>query len=520
MKPNRLNGSRVAAMAFLSASVSCTLLLDHSSVQCHSDDDCVHFGHHPYCDQKANLCVQSGLSPKDCFFATPTNPPTTLTDFLNQCTRNALGGTTVGECLSFSRPTDPDIGLKEPMTMAAPPQASVPTPVTLCKNVAPGGTVIYMSGSSNFPPLLEKLAAIIADNTDLRVTPVFKTTSSCVGSRAMLQTSPTYATDHTIRDPVSATDTNYAQYVNAGKLTPCLLGPTGAAVDVGESEIYASTCGYTIKDADNVLEGPGPILPILFVVPGTSMEKLISAQAARQVFGVGGMDPWLDWNHFYVRGGGTATAQLVGREIGVPANKLWGVDQGTAQALAQDLRGVTYPPMAEISIGILGADFFDDNRTELKALAYQAVGQRCAFLPDSSSGSKDKINVRDGHYPIWGPMHFFYARTGLTPSRAAAEFVELFSLPVIPTEMLDALISSGFVPKCAMTVQRDGEVGVAPGVTDPFPSFTIYRPSRPCGCHFDSVVGKTPDHCQVCTMDAGCPQHQVCNYGFCEAEPN
>jgi hypothetical protein len=41
--------------------------------------------------------------------------------------------------------------------------------------------------------------------------------------------------------------------------------------------------------------------------------------------------PWTDWTHFYVRGGGTATAQLVAREIGVPAAKWKGqrIDQSS-----------------------------------------------------------------------------------------------------------------------------------------------------------------------------------------------
>jgi hypothetical protein len=322
-----------------------------------------------------------------------------------------------------------------------------------------------------------------------------------------------------IHDPVTATD-SYAQYVNsAGKLAPCLLDPAGTAVDIGESEIYAETCGYTIKPEDFVSEGPGPILPVLFVVPGASGQNVISAEAARQVFGAGGIDPWTDWKHFYVRGGGTATAQLIAREIGVPANKLWGIDQGTAQALAADL-ALVIDDQAEKSIGILGSDFFEKNKQQLKALAYQAAGQECAYLPDSGSGSRDKINVRDGHYPIWGPTHFFYAQTGLMPAPAVAEFITLFSTPVIPTQMLDAFIDSGLVPRCAMMVRRDGEVGLAAGASGPAVPMISYRPARPCGCHFDAMVGKTPDTCKTCATDIECPQHQVCNYNFCEPEPN
>ena len=57
------------------------------------------------------------------------------------------------------------------------------------------------------------------------------------------------------------------------------------------------------------------------------------------------------------------------------------------------------------SIGILASDVADSYRDRLRILAYQDYGQRCAFTPDSSETSKDKRNVRDGHYPIFGPLH-------------------------------------------------------------------------------------------------------------------
>jgi hypothetical protein len=523
---NARGGRQVIVMMFgvvLLSGVACTALLDRSSVQCRSDDDCVHFGHHPTCQH--SVCVASGLSPRDCFFPTPERRATLLSEFLNTCSTTALGGedSTVGECLSFGKTSDPAAPLKEPMTGLPPPQMPAARPTISCKEVAPNGTVLYMAGSSNFPPLLEKLAAIITANTDLRVTPVFKTTSSCAGIRSMLQSSPTYGTDHIIRDPPANSAEGYAQYVSGGKLTDCWLGPAGAAIEVGESEIYAETCGYAVKDADNVSESQGPVLPILFVVPGNSSETVISAAAARQVFGTGGLAPWSDWRRFHVRGAGTATQQLVGREIGVPANNFWGFDQGTAQLLAADLAMPSSFAVAELSIGILGADFYDRDRANLKALAFQAKDQDCAYLPDSSSGSTDKINVRDGHYPIWGPMHFFVAQSNLTfASAAASEFVGLFGKPTIPPEMLDALIDSSFVPQCAMIVRRDGEVGLAPDASGPPPSLINNVPLHSCGCRFDAVATKTakPPNCDTCTLDSNCPKHQVCNYGFCEPEPN
>jgi hypothetical protein len=107
--------------------------------------------------------------------------------------------------------------------------------------------------------------------------------------------SPRFYADHIIHDPASPASTDaYAQYFNpaTGKLAACLLGPDGATVDVGESEIYPESCGIT-KDPINVAETPGPILAILFAVPFKATQRAISSEAAREVFGAGlKVDPW------------------------------------------------------------------------------------------------------------------------------------------------------------------------------------------------------------------------------------
>src|ERR1019366_2413276 len=54
------------------------------------------------------------------------------------------------------------------------------------------------------------------------------------------------------------------------------------------------------------------------------------------------------------------------------------------------------------AIGNLG----DQNLvTGVRQLAFQAKGQECAYYPDSTSTALDKINVRQGRYAIWGPLH-------------------------------------------------------------------------------------------------------------------
>jgi hypothetical protein len=382
-----------------------------------------------------------------------------------------------------------------------------------CSEVAMGNGALYMTGSSNFPPLLEGLAPIILQ--EIHRTPVFLTTNSCRGVRSMYN-----ATDHLIGNPPAGSLPDaYAQYYTAenGVIVnkPCMLDP-GQEVDVGESETFPETCSLS-TDSSHVHEVQGPILAILFVVPKNSQQQAISEQAAHLVFGAGGYPPWNDPALLYVRAAGTATTQLIARAINVNPAKFWGNDQVTADRLAQNLQIVTGFDPAQSAIGILGADVYDRYSATLKALAYQDDRQQCAYTPDSNSNLKnvrDKINVRNGHYPIWGPIHFFATKTaGNIDSAAANDFINLFPAQY-PMEVLDAFIDSGWVPECAMSVRRDTELGELRPASPPFL----------CGCHFDSRLndGQIPPGCITCKTAADCtardPNLTACNYNFCEVQ--
>jgi ABC-type phosphate transport system substrate-binding protein len=503
------------AIALWLCGAGCSWLIDHSAVQCRTDADCEHFQHHPYCQD--SLCVPSGLGPAQCFFATPDNPPTTPEEYLNQCSDSFLPGSRdnpLGECLSFARPVDPGAGVKDPPVATAPPAKPATAPTAFCKDLAPGGSVLYLSGSSNFQPLLKELAPAVVQKAG--VMPVFRITTSCTGIRSMNSLSPTYATDHLVKDPVTASE-SYAQIFlgDGGPGVSCLLGSSGVPVDVGESEIYPESCGPPANSPEDVSEGLGPILPIVFAVPQVSVERAISFEAARQVFGGGGgVPPWEDPGYIYVRGSGTATLRLVAQELQLMPTKIWGIDQGSAGAMAVNLAGITDLVVAQTAIGIIGADFYDSYRGSLKALAFQAQNQDCAYVPDSSLTSKDKINVRDGHYPLWGRIHFFTARAnGLPVSDAAQRFVFLLTSSNLDPEILDAFIDASFVPACAMKVKRETELGDLSN-DDP-PPFS-------CGCAFDARVNpnksQPPPGCTPCTTNGECldANRPSCNYGFCE----
>ncbi len=516
-----IRGWAAAGLAMLGAA-ACTVLLDRNASQCHSDSDCTHFGGHPTCDVAHGVCVASGLQPADCFLGTPEEN----SQFLNQCSLNYLPGEPAGSCLTFDcSPLGLCTGSDAGDELTPPPIADASTPaveagsaasIPNCIDDTAGrarANVVFLSGSSNFVALLKKMASIITTQTSL--VPVFRITDSCTGARSMYPASAT--TDHIITDP--APGGTYAQYYDAAGAHDCLLGSDGVAVDVGESEIFPETCGLQ-PDPMDVSHHPGPILPILFVVPKKSLESTISADAARYVLGNGGVGPagpvapWTQPTSYYIRGAATATARLIGLAIGlpIPPNRLWGIDQGTAQKLAANLALVTDPTVADETIGLLGSDSYDADRFNLKALAFQAGDQECAYLPDSTLFSLDKINVRDGHYPIWGTLHFYAAiSNGAYVSPQAQAFLVPFSQSQLPIDFLNAFIDSSWVPECAMQVERLTEMG----------DFrTDMEPAYPCGCYFDTrVTMKTPAGCNACMTANDCidPAKPACNFGFCEA---
>jgi len=521
MDARRTRWAATMAAATLVTTGACSVLLDHSATQCQSDSDCAKFGEHPYCQQ--GVCVSSGLGPADCFYGTPQQS----SDFLNQCT--------VAECLPFDNCQrlglcNGQSNMNAPLLPPAAPEDGATTTTTTgdagatgsgdggaltlprCVDPAQGRSqAVYLTGSSNFPPLLAKLAPLVGA---AGYTPVFQVTNSCHGVRAIFGSNPG---DGTITDPAPGSGAKYATYYNAdGTSASCLLGPNGAQVDIGESDIFSTTCTDFGPPGGDVGEFLGPIQAMVFVVPGKSAQSAITAEAARAVFGMGGTKaaPWTDPSLYFVRNANTGTQQIIGHAISVPGGAFWGMDRGTAANVDALMKDIANPMLANQAIGIISADYYDADRDNLKALAFRAPGQDCAYLPDSTEFKKDKRNVRDGHYPIWGPVHFF-ARisSGVPVSPGAQAFVSIVSVPNVPQKLLDAFIASSLVPSCAMSVQRSSELGALSPYSAPFR----------CGCYFEAsraVNGAAPQGCQHCNTSNDCtdPSRPACNLGYCEVQ--
>jgi hypothetical protein len=377
-----------------------------------------------------------------------------------------------------------------------------------CADPANGrAQIVYMTGSSNFPPLLAKLAPLIV--TGNGPTLIYQVTSSCAGVKSVFSAN---ASDRVIRDPApGASLAKYAAYFGSdGIAVPCTLGSGGVRVDIGESDIFSTTCPGFGPPGDNITHSLGPNQAMAFVVPGASSETAISQEAAREVFGIGGNNgaaaPWTNPGRYFIRNASTGTQQMIGHAIGVAADAFWGTDVGSASAVVQALKVLSDPSEASQAIGIVSVDWYDTDRKNLKALAFRASGQECAYLPDSTPEARDKRNVRDGHYPIWGPLHFY---SGSPLSQAALSFLSTVSVAKPPQSVLDAFISAGLIPSCAMTVNRITELG----------ELSAYAAPYQCGCYFEFKTTGRAGACTRCKTPSECPSARpACNMGYCEVQ--
>jgi hypothetical protein len=497
----------VALTALFPQTNACSVALDRDGEQCSTDQDCAKFENatttHAVC--REGLCVNSGLGPKGCF----SGSPSTNDQYLNACTTaqnqpfdncRRLGLCPGGAPL-------PDATLPISAGTLTPTIKAVAPPTIRCADSGPN--VIYMAGTSDFGPLLKQVTPLLMANTP-PYRPVFMPGTSCGGVNAIFE--PTLST---IKD-IPGTATKAATYAyffdDGGTQVSCTLDPEGKTVDIGVSNLYSTVCspGYVAGGA--VAGYLGPIVTFGFTVPAGSQQTTISVEAAHIIFGLGGINPsglnaspWLDPSYYSVRNSGAGSTALSAELIHVPRTAFWGVDRLSTDAIRDSLIA---SPSPEQSIGILSIDYADKNRGNLHVLYLQGEGQISGFLPDTSDISFNKANVRDGHYPLWGYVHFYTANINGAPPAAAGAFVIRFTVPKLDRELVDAMITASLVPQCAMKVGRSTEMG--PFIPNPY--------KYQCGCYFDfKIAGRTT--CTPCTSSNDCPANaQACNYGFCESQ--
>jgi ABC-type phosphate transport system substrate-binding protein len=417
--------------------------------------------------------------------------------------------------------------------------------------------VVYVAGSSASQPYLQALANALGTSISI----IYAAPTSCQGLADVTTQVQQAGSGFSYLDPTTGAAVGCT--ASGGAPYPAIN------VDIGVSDVYPSSCIVpVIALGDGGAAGiqqdfHGPIQPMEIVVPYASSAFSISADAAYTVFGWGGqmypVNPWTVPTAVWVRNDTSGTQVMVGAAIGLSAAKWlsdFSAEAGAAQsaggsgAMATDVinSGATQP---NATIGILSAGTADPKRgaagtndagvvTGLKPLAFQATNQDCGYYPDSQLSTFDKINVRQGRYAIWGPLHFVVnvdgsgnpLATTATPANPVASSnasvaaligaithttLSTTSTPTLK-QAIAAETNSHFVPDCAMQVSRSAEVSTGSS------GEASYQPTGACGCYFESLTGggtTTSSYCQTCSSDTDCADagvYQKCNYGYCEAK--
>jgi hypothetical protein len=391
-----------------------------------------------------------------------------------------------------------------------------------CADLASKGTVVYITGSSAAKPFLQQIAQQLVGSG---IYVVYTSTGSCIGVDAVVNGTPMT----TGASPAPAASATYWDSSSSSGVA-CDLPAGGVAADIGASDVFAQTCsGFELTDLDaqQIRDAHGPIQTMTFAVPANSTYSEISAQAAYFVFGFGkgggvtdesGANPiWNDETELFVRSPSSGTQAMLAAAIGVPANVWRGKPLKTSDdvAAAIQMAGQSQTS-ANLAIGILAADYIDSKnlRAQVRVLALQDSSQTCAVFPDSTGSAHDKRNVRDGHYPVWSPLHLLLKvdqfGNPLNPAnrQAVTDIVGYLSgTKVLPNgvQLIDVYAQSGLIPECAMHVTRSKDGGnIAP-----------YSPASPCSCVFEAkATGSTT--CTVCKVQGDCATGQTCSQGYCE----
>ncbi len=393
--------------------------------------------------------------------------------------------------------------------------------VLRCDSLSTQGTVVYVTGSSAAKPFLQQIAQQL---TSVGVYLVYTSTGSCIGVDAILNGTPMTT------GPAPAPAANAVYWdSNSSTGVNCMLPDSGIAADMGISDVFAQTCpGFELASLESkqVREAHGPIQTMAFVVPTNSPYSEISAQAAFFAFGFGAdggvldaasMPIWNDEAYLFQRSASSGTQAMIAASIGVPADQWKGKSHKSSDDVAADIQlaGATQES-ANKAVGILAADYIDSKnlRAQIRILSYQDTNQPCAFSPDSSGNSHDKRNVRDGHYPIWSPLHILYkvdaSQNPVNPAnrQQVSDIIGYLSgSKVLPNgiKLLDVYAQSGLIPECAMHVTRQQDGG------NMFP----FAPPNPCSCVFEfKATGSST--CKTCAVQGDCAASETCSLGYCE----
>lgn len=385
-------------------------------------------------------------------------------------------------------------------------QALAQTTTVACSDTSVLPNPVYLAGSSAFEPTLAQLAVQIKAKQNISI--IYDPISSCSGVADIADSTQVLSgtADYYVADTTQSSGVAIKSCTLAGSTKP-LIGVSDVA--------YQSCTGASVPAT--IGEWHGPVQSMLIVVPEANVTTTaMSMEQAAAIWGCGAkgnQTPFVDENAIQQRSATSGTQIMFARAIGVPETAFKGHGNSGGGTLITSLLAVPDPQTA---IGILAADAYAPQRAKLNAVAFRGRGQTKAYYADSDANAVDKKNVRDGHYVIQGPLHFFTALTGGQPSPVAKQVLDWISgaVAIDPADTgnvnyASTVASLGDVPQCAMKVQLDKDGG----------NFSPFKPAVACNCLFDKIVTQSataPAGCVACKTSTDCTGGKTCQTGFCE----
>jgi hypothetical protein len=412
---------------------------------------------------------------------------------------------------------------------------------------------VFISGSSAVKFPLLAVAKALGTNVSI----IYQNPDSCLG-----------LADFQAGTPSTENGASPTYLKPDGTTTGCALdSPNPQAPDIGVSDVFPATCGITSytgtgPNGMNMVEIQGPAQAMDIIAPAASNATSISGEAAYVVFGADATNYVIpQWNvaaGIFTRPQTSGTLNMTAAAIGLAPPKWANATTGSTSmqqksgtsGIISAVANTTVSPNATVSIAADAALIVYNSTPAgdgglppgIKPLAFQKKGQKCGYFPSSTKDTFDKINVRQGRYAIWGPVHFlvpvdtngkvvgphaaaaatvmdYFIATGKDPSAALLSAATGTTPTVAATDkqaMIEAEAKPGYVvPWCAMEVSISAEVG----------DRTAYQSPEPCVCDYETKVGAVSNGkslegqtCTACTSNTQCSgSTPTCRYGFCEA---
>lgn len=368
---------------------------------------------------------------------------------------------------------------------------------------------IYLQVGDTQVSLMKALGRKLRDNAAKPITLVWASTGSCTNIATTYGHTQIASTLVMSYAPSLAENPSFV----TSNTAPTCAYTMPVYVDIGNSALFNSACTGTAPPG-NVNLTIGPRQGYVLAMPKGTDQTAITAEEAYFVFGFGptllqtmgaAIAPWTDEAQLAIRTTTKSTLLAWAANITVPAAKWHGIKNDTSTQVVAALAGSSNPSAA---IGILGGEVYDSLRGSLTVLAFRAFNQYAAYYPDSTATSRDKKNLRDGHYTVWSPTIWMDYVTNGTPDKPDARYVIdlIAGHEVTPAPNFDANVvvaGVGLTPDCAMRVQRTFEGG----------PLSLYKPPTSCTCKFEATVDVSS--CSTCSAGTTCTTG-VCRNGFCE----